>query len=84
MLWRKNLHDEEADPAHTQRSRKERLAAMRVDRTLAGMSQQLEEHPNRITEWGSGEGGAAAVFGGTPQLTRENVLFAQQGACAKR
>ncbi|MDF3883899.1 hypothetical protein P3W83_15710, partial [Cupriavidus basilensis] len=46
------------------------LAAMRSDRTLAELSQQFEGHPNQITEWGSGVGRAAAVFGGTPQRTR--------------
>jgi len=57
---------------------------MRSDRTLAELSQQFEGHPNQITEWGSGVGRAAAVFGGTPQRTRENVIFAQQGGRAKR
>ncbi len=40
------------------------LAAIKGDRTLAQLAQQLDVHPNQITSWKAQlEGGAADVFG---------------------
>jgi transposase len=40
------------------------LAAIKGDRTLAQLAEQLDVHPNQITSWKAQlEGGAADVFG---------------------
>ena len=40
------------------------LAAIKGDRTLAQLAEQVDVHPNRITSWKAQlEGGAADVFG---------------------
>jgi len=50
------------------------IAAIKGDKTLAGMAQQFDVHPNQITAWKTQLlEGAAAVFGGDRGVAKPAV-----------
>ena len=57
------------------------LAALKGDKTLADLAQQLDVHPNQITQWKAQlQEGAAGVFGSEERADAATSLLSGSGS----